>query len=392
MEWIEEMNPWWFSERWDRDEITLRKWRSQKIKWIPEWIKVISLESFSLNFVVGPRQVGKTTGLKILIKEVIEKGVEPKKIIYLNCDLITSFEELRRLMSAVLKIQNEGILILDEVTSVENWWKVIKGLIDLGKLQKFSIIASGSSSVSLLRYSEAFAGRRGKGKNVVVLPLSFPKFAKILKMEHGLRLSRAFEMYIQRGGFPRSVNEDESFLEEFIMSVDREISRVDRSPKIARRIIYSIIKKAPSALSFSALGKEVDLNHVTAREYAELLEEMFLLKIAYHRENGKINFRKEKKLFLRDPFIARAFARLYSLEVRKDFLYEWIVQEHLYRKFGEIYYYRNSYEIDAIANGLKVEVKAGKAHRRYPRDVIILGEDDIPRFLMKLEGDSHEDV
>ena len=39
-----------------------------------------------------------------------------------------------------------------------------------------------------------------------------------------------------------------------------------------------------------------------------------------------------------------------------------IVQAHLYRKFCEIYYYRNKYEIDCIAGNLKVEVKAGKPY------------------------------
>ena len=43
-----------------------------------------------------------------------------------------------------------------------------------------------------------------------------------------------------------------------------------------------------------------------------------------------------------------------------------MAQEHLYRKFGEVFYYRDGYEVDVIADGLKVEVKARKSHRRYP--------------------------
>jgi len=60
------------------------------------------------------------------------------------------------------------------------------------------------------------------------------------------------------------------------------------------------------------------------------------------------------------------------------------VQEHLFRKFGEIYYFKNSYEIDCIAGKLKVEVKAGKPHRRYSRGVRVLEERDIPRFLVEI--------
>ena len=35
-----------------------------KIKWVPEIINDVSLEPFSLNFIFGPRQVGKTTLIK----------------------------------------------------------------------------------------------------------------------------------------------------------------------------------------------------------------------------------------------------------------------------------------------------------------------------------------
>ncbi|RLF87575.1 ATP-binding protein, partial [Thermococci archaeon] len=71
-------------------------------------------------------------------------------------------------------------------------------------------------------------------------------------------------------------------------------------------------------------------------------------------------------------------------ELREEAIYEWIVQEHLYRRYGEIYYYKNSYEIDAIAGNMRVEVKAGKAHRRYPREVVVLEREDVPFFLLEL--------
>ncbi|MEM2192313.1 MAG: hypothetical protein QXG38_01710 [Candidatus Hadarchaeales archaeon] len=58
-----------------------------------------------------------------------------------------------------------------------------------------------------------------------------------------------------------------------------------------------------------------------------------------------------------------------------------MVQSHLLRRFGEVFYYRNSYEVDCIAGDLKVEVKAGKPHRKYPRNVKILDENTLPIFL-----------
>jgi len=57
------------------------------------------------------------------------------------------------------------------------------------------------------------------------------------------------------------------------------------------------------------------------------------------------------------------------------------VQSHLKRRFGEVYYYRNSYEIDVIAGNLKIEIKSKRVHRNYPKDVIILDESNLPLFL-----------
>ena len=97
--------------------------------------------------------------------------------------------------------------------------------------------------------------------------------------------------------------------------------------------------------------------------------------------NGFPKFRKERKFFFRDPFLSKALSIWASTEFLESALYEWVVQEHLLRRYGSVYYWRNSYEVDAIAGELKIEVKAGKPHRRYPKSVTVLDEDEIPLFL-----------
>ncbi len=111
---------------------------------------------------------------------------------------------------------------------------------------------------------------------------------------------------------------------------------------------------------------------MTVLEYVDIFEDLFLIGVAYLKKGSKVLLRREKKIFFRDLFIYKTFSIWTGEEVKKDALLEFIVQEHLYRKFGEIYYYRNSYEIDAIAGDLKVEVKTTGTHRRYPKKVIVL--------------------
>ncbi len=109
-----------------------------------------------------------------------------------------------------------------------------------------------------------------------------------------------------------------------------------------------------------------------------------ILGQALLKEGSKISWRKERKFFLLDPFIARSLAMWSATPYLESAIYEWIVQSHLMRRFGSVFYYRNSYEVDAIADDLKIEVKVGKPHRRYPKGVTVLDSEDIPLFLALL--------
>ncbi len=75
---MENQNPWWS----DDIDINYEEWLFSEIKWIPDIINKIKLKPFSLNFLSGPRQVGKTTAIKILIHQLIKK-MQPKSIFLL---------------------------------------------------------------------------------------------------------------------------------------------------------------------------------------------------------------------------------------------------------------------------------------------------------------------
>lgn len=88
----------------------------------------------------------------------------------------------------------------------------------------------------------------------------------------------------------------------------------------------------------------------------------FLVGVAYAKQGGRVLYRGEGKFF-RDPFAAKAFTGLLGAELSKAALLEWVVQEHAYRRFGEVYFWRGGYEIDGVAGRCKIEVKTGKTHR-----------------------------
>lgn len=390
-----ELNPWWEYKNWENIDEDIVKWNNQKIHWIPNWIKNISLNPFSLNFIVGPRQVGKTTGIKILIKDIL-KEYESFAVFYANLEIFTSLEEFRNALFWYSDIKKENkiknsFIFLDEASKLKGWDRILKAFIDVGKFKKDVITVSGSSSINVTKDAEAFTGRIGKGKKIKVLPFSFPEFLRI----HGIdtnkyftfesKINRLFSEYLQKGGFPKSIN-NLLFFSEFISGIEREIEEQKKNSRIAKTIITALIESMPSPTSYHKIAGRVATSHKVVMEYIEMLEDLFLIKTAFLKENKRINYRREKKFFFRDPFIKRALTGWCNISIEESIVLEHVVQEHLLRKFGEIYYFRDGYEIDCIAKQMKVEVKSKPSNKKYPKDVIVLDKYSIPKFLIELEN------
>jgi len=384
---ISYMNPWWEG----KEDYHVRRWKEQKIRWMPRWIKRLSLEPFSLNFVLGPRQVGKTTGIKLLIHELL-KEKEPESVLYINVEILPDYHELSKVLREFERLKEKagiktGYIFLDEASSLEGWWKGVKPLIDAGVLENDAVTITGSSSLKVKRDIELFPGRRGNGVTLEIMPLSFSEYAWVMGLRnpelHRERTIELFEEYLKTGGFPASINGLP--MDDLLGAYIGEFVRFGKSLEIARETFSALIRSAPSATSFRALAQMTSgYSYKVIQNYIEFFGELYILSIAHLKQGNKILYRREKKFFFRDPLLARLFSLWSGVELREDALYEWLVQEHLYRRFGEVYYYRNGYEIDAIAGKMKIEIKAGKAHRRYSRDVRVLEKDEVPFFLLTL--------
>jgi len=399
MEAFAKTNPWWFYEDWEGRDRHISEWSAQKHRWIPRWINRVSLKPFSLNFVYGVRQVGKTTGLKLLIKDLItSKAADPKSVFYIDLDYVVSLAEFRKIIDSILvekrrrKVET-AYIFLDEVTAIEDWWRIVKYYIDRGDFSRDVITVSGSSTVGLIKTPERFPGRVGMGTETAVLPLSFNEFASLMghKAEDLLYdrqlMESVFEVYKKVGGFPKSINEHPDAEEAFVKGLISEIYRQGKSLRIAQDILSSILEKMPGAMSYNSVASDVGISHNTVREYIEFFTELLIAGVAYLKAD-KVFARKEKKIFFRDPFIGRSIAGWVNASYTDDSLIEHVVQEHLLRRFGEVYYYRNRSEIDVIAGDLRIEIKTARPRRGYPKDVKVLSEKDIPAFLIALHTGS----
>ena len=177
------LNPWWEGEK----SPVVKEWESRKVRWRPFWLSKISLEPFSLNVVLGPRLVGKTTGLHLLAEEELSRR-SAFSVFYLNLDLAFDLNSFKSLLDSYLRMRRareieSSLILLDEVTSVKGWWRLVKGYLDAGVFRKDVLVVTGSSSLRLKGEVELFPGRMGKGREVEALPLSFREYLEVMGLE-----------------------------------------------------------------------------------------------------------------------------------------------------------------------------------------------------------------
>jgi len=385
---MENMNPWWKGKNNIEKDEDYVKWKESKVKWIPSLLEKIELKPFSLNFLFGPRQIGKTTLIKLLIKELLEKVENPKSIFYYRCDKLSDFKELDEIIEKYLKIKEAekiktSYLFLDEVTFPKEWFRAIKFRIDMGNLKNDVLLLTGSLSMFAKKEVETFPGRRGFGRDFTFYPLSFREFIKIsnsalfknlevikkftpkeiknkcFKLVSQIsELNDAFKSYLTCGGFPLAIK---SFLENGRVSQEArdsylsaflyDLAKLKRNELIAKRVLKAVIEKVPSSLSLSSIAKEFEIkSHKTVFYYLDLLEKLFILKNVYFIEpNKNIEiFSKERKIHLVDPFFYLVFSDWCSTKIPDEaIIVESVVASHLARKF-KVGYWKNRFEINIV--------------------------------------------
>lgn len=384
---IEEQNPWWFHEE-DPDWV---EFEELEYRIVPEWISRIPLVPFSLNFIIGPRRVGKTMGIKLLIRDILEREGNPYSLFYFDCGVLENYGEIIEVVDEYLKLKERkriktAYLFLDEVTLIPNWWRAVKYLIDRGKLKNDVLTLTGSVTIAAEKYIGAFGGRQGHGETIEVMPLDFRQYYHLFYDEFFQSKGKEiFERYLETGGYLAFLNRKLG-TKDVISAVKADIRTLGKSTGVARDVLGAVIDTAPDPVSFRKLAERAGVSAPTIRDYLELFEGLhLLLPVLFMDPGGRILERKDRKFAIRDPLLARAMAHWAGRELEKSVLYEWIVQEHLHRKFGGVFYFRTDrYEIDAVTKGMKVEVKSGARKKGYPRDVVVLGGQDVPRFLYGL--------
>jgi predicted AAA+ superfamily ATPase len=412
---IAEQNPWWEAGKKINDDEKVKEALSKAHK--------IGYRFEERNkLIIGPRQVGKTTFLKLFIKHLIDKGVEPKRILYFSCETLRDFRDIVEVVRFSDSVMGgKKYILFDEVTFVDEWHRAIKFILDSPLAKDKLLYVTGSSSIKLKK--ETFPGREIKTE--YFMPLSFKEFCSVfgskpLKGLKGIRslsarevgnkakkllfhfseISRLFSLYTRCGGFPRSMYElveagkiREETCDIYWKWLVSDIAKAERSERITGSVLLGVLKNYSTRFSLNSVAKEMEIgSHVTVRDYLELLEDLFVLRNVFPFEprKGVGAFRRMRKVYFTDPFLFRVFKKeVTGTEIREEEvpkLIEGIVSEHLIRAFGKVFYLPGKKEVDFYLENAGIEVKwKRKADKKdFPKseikNKILLTRDDFEFF------------
>ncbi|TRZ87807.1 MAG: ATP-binding protein [Methanosarcinales archaeon] len=358
--------------------------------------------------IVGLRRVGKTSLMKQIIKENIEKNKENTFYFLFDELLAQNPEVLEDVLDHYLKtIAKEGrkYIFLDEIQKVPYWQDILKRFYDTREDIKF--IISGSASLQIKKSKESLAGRI---YDFFMPVLTFREFLEL----NGLKIEKAkidfrsmksiyeknihkkplieelFSKYVFKGAFPELVlEEDEGIIKNYIRNsvIDKIIfedipSVFDVKKKdVLSSMLEYCSRETSNLLDVTNLSKILKVNYQTARSYLFYLQSSFMIDIVYnYSKSASKQLRKNKKVHIVHPSITITIMR-YSKdilgidEVMGKYV-ESIVFEHSKLLSERIFFWRTPQkeEIDIILEAetiLPVEVKYRKNVEQSSANTII---------------------
>lgn len=344
-------NPWWQDPTAiDRDPKIQQLGRSP-FQREPDVLRTFRLHQSNVYTLRGPRQVGKSTAVKVLIQRLLRDGFPSRRVLYLSLEMERHPRAVRdAVVRAKRHLPSHGepwVIFLDELSWVRDWQSAILALRDRGDATEDCLVLTGSSARDIRAGGERLPGRRGTGVDLdkVLLPLSFREFLHATGRDPSFPacsledlawgtdttavreamfsladLDAAFHDYLHVGGFPAAVAD---FLRDGTVSdatyqtlwhiVAGDVERSGRNRAVALKLLERIVRNLCNSSSWTSLAEEMAVaKAITAEEYAGVLADSFLLLVLYFLDltHQSAAPRKEKKLYPADPLLAHLPAQI----------------------------------------------------------------------------------
>lgn len=272
-------------------------------------------EHSQMIFLAGPRQVGKTT----LVKELLKVKKNQDNCIYLNWDIpkdrrsiLEAYAGNFEFINIDLETNDKFWIAFDEIHKFRYWKNFLKGFYDQHK-DRANIIVTGSAKLNV--YKKGSDSLMGRYLLYRMHPLSISETQGYtnLPMEEfrppkQLALNKIEEL-LTFGGFPDPyLKKSKPFLtqwsrirqEQFFKEEIRELSKVYEVAQI-ELLAELLTEQAGQLTNYTSLSKKIQVAANSVRSWIRILEEMyFCFRIKPYHKNISRALIKEPKIYLWD--------------------------------------------------------------------------------------------
>lgn len=265
---------------------------------------------------LGPRQVGKTTLLRMLEDYAKQKGL---RAVFFDLEQPQVLADFNRPDKEIVQIISGAgeVIFIDEFQYVRNISKILKAIFDSRK--KIKIICSGSSSLEIHKHlKESLAGRRFLYR---IFPLEYTEIKNSYP-------DFKFENYLRFGGMPGLTHTDskerkQQILNELVGSyILKDIKSLIKEENIRafNHLLYLLAQNQGSTISVHSLSQEVGLSSKAINRYLDILEQTYVnYRIYSYSKNLGNELKKSCKTYLYDLGVRNILLRDFSaIDSRPD--------------------------------------------------------------------------
>ncbi|MEA3449935.1 MAG: ATP-binding protein [Patescibacteria group bacterium] len=293
----------------------------------------------------GPRQVGKTTLLKMIEEKLIlEKNISKNQILWFDLEKSNHLNIWSKQTIAIDNLPKDSTkkyyLFIDEFQQAENIGSTLKVIHD--HYPHIKTIITGSASW-YLNINESMAGRKIV---IPVFPLSFVEFLEWQSVENNNKLeffklfsknittaptdaiqtiNEQFQKFINWGGYPKIVLEQDNdqkikLLNELIDSyLTRDIKIWSYRANIleVKKLLSLLAGQIGNTLSIDQLSNNSGLGRELLSNRLDLLQNTFILKLTPPYFTNKIKeITKSPKIYLIDSGLRNSLLNTFLIQTK----------------------------------------------------------------------------
>lgn len=287
-------------------------------------------QHFKVVVVTGPRQVGKTTMLKHLIAQDVERG---SRRAYVSLDT-GAMRALAKEDPALFLQRFQPPVLIDEIQKAPELLPYIKEIVDNSD-ETGLFWLTGSQPLHLMKeVSESLAGRAGiiemlglSNAEIAEIPSEVfnpgaEYFARRVADMPALAVTEAFER-IHKGSLPGIRNSEDadllvasydSYIDTYIMRDIRDLAQVSDELKF-RRFLSACAALTSKPVVYAELARIADIDEKTAKAWLSLLVSTYLVKIVPAYSNNLLKrLSKQPIMHFTDTGLAAHLAGWHNAE------------------------------------------------------------------------------